>query len=111
MSLTHFTSSLLCFFNVRPVDNRDTRIFAVRKSSQKRKKEGLSNASPPDISTCWVPSDRNDVSRLETSSRVSCLRFLLSFQISHMTHLQLHALCGIRITSGNTDIRCVRSVR
>src|SRR4029078_12948450 len=76
----------------KPVDNRLILIFCLRRISQNLKKFGFNKASPPDITTSRVPNFFNEESSPITSFSVSCLRFLLSFQMSHITHWQLHAL-------------------
>src|SRR3569833_254493 len=108
ISCTHlFRFSAWCFI-VRPVVSSDTLIPTLFSISQSLKKLALSNASPPDMTTILVSNCINEPSNPATSSSVSCCRFLLSFQISHMTQRQLQALCGIRITIGNAEMRCVR---
>src|SRR5665213_23698 len=111
ISFTHLMSCSAWLLMERPVVSNDTLTPAFFKISHKPKKFGFSSASPPDITTCLVPSSFKEASKPLMSCSVSCLRFLLPFQISHITQRQLHALCGISITMGNADMRCVFKVR
>src|SRR5262249_2656924 len=99
------------FLMAKPVESRLTFIFFDCSISQKRKKCSFNSASPPDITTCRVPNLCKLSSSPSMSFSVSCFRFLLSFQISHITQRQLQALCGISITIGSALILCVCSVR
>jgi len=71
---------------VSPVDNNVIFIFSFFSISQNLKKFGFNKASPPDITTCFVPNFLSESSSFEISASVNCLRFLLSFHISHITH-------------------------
>src|SRR5678810_595593 len=88
---THRSTWSTFLLSDKPVDNRLTFIFCWRRISQNLKKFGFSNASPPDITTSRVPNFFNDESKPVISFSVSCFRFLLSFQMSHIMHWQLHA--------------------